>query len=223
MTNNLYFKNFVRNADESFEGDDDGKTLGLTEIVNELRNGKKVFLFYPYKKDMEIVKQSIELKSKKKCIAYNADVDDDIKKTLSDVNRSNYDYVLTNTCITCGVNFDLNRFDSCWLFVAGFIKPRDLIQVSARVRHLQSKTINVVYLGKKLVNPAVYENDTKLINNPVYDTIYNSFYIEDKAFEIFFQKAGYKMDKSILLIDTQLQKEIKKYLMKLIVLYYLKI
>ena len=94
-------------------------------------------------------------------------------------NWAEIDCVITNTCITCGVNFDLDGFDNCWLFIAGYVKPREAIQASARVRHLQSKTINVVFLGK-LVNPAVYIDDCKEVKNPVYNVIYNNNILEDK-------------------------------------------
>jgi hypothetical protein len=220
MTNNIYFKNILN--DENIKNDDnkdkneDYKMTAIAEIVNDLKQDKKVFIFYPYKKDMAEIAKTIEISSGKKCIYYHADRGDDIKKTLCNVNEtwSNFDCVITNTCITCGVNFDLNAYNSCWLFLAGFVKPRDAIQASARIRNLLSKTINVVFLGKKLINPSVYIDDRKDVNNSIYDTIYKNSLIEDKAprrktFEIFCQKSGYKMDRARIVFDKQLLKEIK--------------
>lgn len=219
MTNNIYFKN-VKNDEKSNnddEDDDDYKMKAITEIITELKKDKKIFMFYPYKKDMAELAKTIQVASGKKCIYYNADRGDNIKKTLCNVNEtwSEYDCVITNTCITCGVNFDLNGYDSCWLFLAGFIKPRDAIQASARIRYLDSKNINVVFLGKKLINPSVYIDDRTSVNNEVYNSIYKNSLIEDKAprrkaFETFCQKSGYKMDKSKLLVNKELVKEVKE-------------
>lgn len=224
MNNNIYFKN-VKNDEKAkdtkeYKNDDDDdedyKIKAITEIVSELKQNKKIFMFYPYKKDMAEIAETIELGSGKKCIYYNADRGDKIKQTLCNVNEtwSEYDCVITNTCITCGVNFDLNGYDACWLFLTGFIKPRDAIQASARIRYLDSKNINVVYLGKKLINPSVYIDDRTEVNNEVYNTIYKNSLIEDKAprrkaFEIFCQKSGYRMDKSKFLINKQLTNELK--------------
>lgn len=220
MTNNIYFKNVKNDEKGSKNNDDDDndyKMNAITEIITELKKDKKIFMFYPYKKDMAELAETIQVASGKKCIYYNADRGDKIKQTLCNVNEtwSEYDCVITNTCITCGVNFDLNGYDSCWLFLAGFIKPRDAIQASARIRYLDSKNINVVFLGKKLINPSVYIDDRTSINNEVYNTIYKNSLIEDKAprrkaFETFCHKSGYKMDKSKLLVNKELVKEVKE-------------
>lgn len=223
MHNTIYFKNDKndeKTKDKDYKNDDDDdddyKIKAITEIVSELKQNKKIFMFYPYKRDMAELASTIELGSGKKCIYYNADIGDKIKKTLCNVNEtwSEYDCVITNTCITCGVNFDLNGYDSCWLFLTGFIKPRDAIQASARIRYLDSKNINVVYLGKKLINPSVYIDDRTEVNNEVYNTIYKNSLIEDKAprrkvFEIFCQKSGYKMNKSNFLVNKELTNELK--------------
>lgn len=228
MTNNIYLKNNkndtteqkkLNNKEYSKDDDDDEdyKMKAITEIVSELKKDKKIFMFYPYKKDMADIAETIEKASGKKCIYYNADRGDNIKKTLCNVNEtwSEYDCVITNTCITCGVNFDLDGYDACWLFLTGFIKPRDAIQASARIRYLDSKKINVVFLGKKLINPSVYIDDRTEVNNDIYNIIYKNSLVEDKAprrkaFEIFCQKSGYKMDKSKLLINKELCKEVKE-------------
>lgn len=227
MNNNIYFKNDKKdkndknknnddNDNDNDDDDDDYKMKAITEVVSELKQNKKIFMFYPYKKDMAELAETIEVASGKKCIYYNADRGDKLKQTLCNVNEtwSKFDCVITNTCITCGVNFDLNGYDACWLFLTGFIKPRDAIQASARIRHLDSKTINVVFLGKKLINPSVYIDDRTEVNNEVYNIIYKNSLIEDKAprrkaFEVFCQKSGYKMDKSKFLINKQLINELK--------------
>jgi hypothetical protein len=152
----------------------------------------------------------------KRVIYYNADVDDTIKNTLNDVNThwAEYDCVITNQVITCGVNFDLEGFDEVWMFLMGFVKPREAIQVSARIRKLKEKRINVSFLGA-LKNQNCYIDDTKQVNNPIYSVVYNDALIEDKSprrktFEIFCTKAGYKMKKKDMRINKEICAEMDK-------------
>jgi hypothetical protein len=192
------------------------KQVSIDEICKSLENNKKVFIFYPYKKDMEQIAEVIKLRTNKKGLFYNADVDDAIKNTLNDVNThwNEVDFVITNTCITCGVNFDLEGFDHVWIFLANFVKPREAIQVSARIRKLKTNTINVAFLGN-LKNPNCYIDDTLQMNNKIYSIIYNDALVEDKAprrkaFEIFCNKAGYKMVKESIIINKDICNEMTK-------------
>lgn len=213
----IIFNNSVREGeDDNYDEIEDTKTTSINEICKTLKDGKKVFIFYPYKYDMEQITMVIEKRTNKKGICYNADVDDAIKKTLKSVNEvwSQHDFVITNTCITCGVNYDLHMFDQVWLFLASIVKPREAIQVSARIRYLKSNTIYVSFLGN-LKNPPVYKDDTNAINHRVYTNVYKNALIEDKSprrktFEIFCSKAGYKMTKANMIIDKEICNEMKK-------------
>jgi len=213
----IIFRNAVRDNTEDDWDEIEGKIeMSIDEICKQLESGEKVFVFYPYKKDMAEKVEAIKQRTGKQAIFYNADVDDAIKNTLNDVNThwSEMDCVVTNQCITCGVNFDLERFDHVWLFLASFVKPRESIQVSARIRKLKSNSINVVYLNK-MTNQDCYIDDTKKINNPVYSVVYRDALIEDKAprrkaFEIFCSKAGYKMVKKEMIINREICGEMNK-------------
>ena len=134
---------------------DDDKAM-LHDIIEKIRNGQKLFIFYPYKKQsnnfmsMESMNNVIEMSTGKKGIFYNADVDDTIKSGLKDVNTSweGKDYVITNNIITCGVNYENLDFDYTYIFIASHNTPRDIIQVSYRTRHLNSGIIkNAVNIG----------------------------------------------------------------------------
>ena len=61
-----------------------------------------------------------------------------------------HDFVITNNKITVGVNYDNEeeayKFDEVFLSVAGFNKPRDIVQVSRRCRFLNSNNIKVVFI-----------------------------------------------------------------------------
>lgn len=227
LNKTLIFKNSVRddNTDEfveNYKDIDASKSMAINEIIQTIEAGKRPFIFYPFKKDMAeidtIIRDRCRLNRKPRSIFYNADVDDDIKQTLKSVNCTwnELDYVITNSCITCGVNFDLEGFDTVWIFLAGFVKPRDAIQVTARIRHLRSETINVCFLGV-LRNNTVYQNDCIDMNDAVYTKLYKNYLIEDmaprrKAFEIFCGKAGYRMKKENWVINMEICKEMTNLL-----------
>lgn len=227
LSRTLIFKNAIKDEEKSddFAEDnqeiDNNKNMMIDEICSIIASGKKVFIFYPYKKDMEemyvIIKERVlkKIGTTPKGIFYNSDIDDSTKQTLKCVNETwiGLDFVITNSCITCGVNFDLKGFDSVWLFLSYFVKPREAIQVSARIRHIESNIINVCFLGR-LTNTTTYINDTKDVNNPIYTNIYNNFLIEDmsprrKTFEIFCGKAGYQMKKETKVINREISREIQ--------------
>ena len=213
----IIFHNSVSDCKEDdWDEIEDTKKVSIDKICNQLLDGKKVFVFYPLKKDMAQVVEVIKQMTGKNVIYYNADVDDTIKNTLNDVNThwAQYDCVITNQVITCGVNFDLEGFDEVWMFLMGFVKPREAIQVSARIRKLKEKRINVSFLGA-LKNQNCYIDDTKQVNNPIYSVVYNDALIEDKSprrktFEIFCTKAGYKMKKKDMRINKEICAEMDK-------------
>jgi len=218
--NTVLFKTYKTSKDDpSCEGLLDSevkKYTAVDEICDLLIAGKKSFVYYPIKKDMHEMAGAIIAKTGKRVIYYNADVDDEIKNGLNNVNEiwQNYDCVITNSVITCGVNYDLLGFDNCWLFFNQYAKPREMIQVSARIRHLESKTINAVYMGK-MVNSQVYVDDRLQMQCPIYDGIYNLSINEDKSpkrksFEYFCTKAGYKMLKTSAEINGEICQEVSK-------------
>jgi hypothetical protein len=196
----------------------------LQDIIEKLRNGCKLFIFYPYKKSyndiysMEQIHGLIKVATNKEGIFYNADVDDNIKKGLKDVNLSWQDknYVITNNIITCGVNYENLDFDYKYIFVASHNTPRDIIQVSYRARHLNSGIIKICYLGKMNQNNT-WLNDCEKINCPIYNKTYKDILIEKKAplkrsFQLFCVKAHYKQTTDNYKINETIERELKKIL-----------
>ena len=102
------------------------------DIIDAINANKKPFIFYPYVNknfkfpNMKDLLTVIEKATNKKGVAYNAQTDDDILKELKDVNSSwnKKDFVITNSKITVGVNYELSDFDLVFLSIAGFISPR---------------------------------------------------------------------------------------------------
>jgi len=198
----------------------------LHDAITKIKNGSKVFIFYPYKKDyngiysMERLYRTINQETGAAGIFYNADVDDKIKAGLKDVNTSwgNKQFVVTNNIITCGVNYESLDFDYKYLFIASHNTPRDIIQVSYRARYLSTGIINVCYMGKmNQVN--TWLDDCIKINCHIYTALYNHILIEKKApikrsFQLFCVKAHYKQITDTQKINEQIQKTITDLLLE---------
>jgi len=203
-------------------------TSMIYNIITKLKEGKKIFIFYPYKisnsnvHSMAEIHKMITDETGKNGNFYNADIDDTKKTSLKDVNKNwrDLDFVITNNIITCGVNYDIPEdFDEAFIFMASFNSPRDIIQVSYRVRDLTSNTINICFMDKKMSPPTTHENDTKKINCPIYTNLYDNILIEKyapikKAVYQFCNKAKYiqKTDEDI--INTELDKYVNDLLSK---------
>jgi len=201
----------------------------ISSIITDLKNGLKLFIFYPYKNQSKMYENVISMKglydmlvasTSKEGIFYNADIDEKIKVGLKNVNNAwaNKSFIITNSIITCGVNYETEDFDKEYLFVSSFSIPRDVIQVSYRPRFLSSGIINVCYVGK-MQQTNTWETDTHLITCPIYKQLIHSVLIEKKSplkktFQLFCVKAHYKQVTDKEKINKQLQTEITEMLQK---------
>ena len=222
-TKTLIFRNSTKESkDDAKIESEDTISNALREITNFVKTGKRVFIFYPYKNaapghfSMEQIMNLIKTSCDCRVVMYNSDVDDTIKDGLKNVNEtwSNYDVVICNSVITCGVNFDLEGFDEVVMFLASFITPRQSIQVSARIRKLKNDKISVYYIGAQS-NTNCYVDDRKSIKCPVYSQLYKDSLIEDKSprrktFELFARKAPYKLVVNKMIINRQITHDIRE-------------
>ncbi len=223
-TKTLIFRNSTKESKDDAKIDsEDTISNALHEICDFVKSGKRVFIFYPFKKgvenrhfSMEEIKNLIKGQCDCRVVMYNSDVDDSIKDGLKNVNEtwSNYDVVICNSVITCGVNFDLDGFDEVIMFLTSFITPRQSIQVSARIRKLKNNKISVYYIGAQC-NTNCYIDDRKVIKCPVYSQLYKDSLIEDqsprrKTFELFARKTPYKLIMNKLVIMKQITHDIKQ-------------
>ena len=195
----------------------------LQDIITDLKANKKPFIFFPFKTSyaglptMDELVNIIQTKSNKKGVFYNAEQDDQILEGLQDVNKSwsNVDFVLTNSKITVGINYELKDFDNVFISVAGFSSSRDLIQVSYRCRNLKTNLIKVCYIDKEN-NVDTSVNDNHLVNNcPIYKNLVSNLLLEKQAplqssFTHFCKLAGYTFSSDPILIDKELNKYFKK-------------
>lgn len=195
----------------------------IQNIIEDLKNGLKLFIFYPYKNQSKMYENVISMdnlykmlteKTGTEGIFYNADIDDKIKVGLKNVNTAWGDkkFIITNSIITCGVNYEKEDFDKEYLFISSFSIPRDIIQVSYRPRFLSSGIINVSYVGKmNQIN--TWETDTHIMNCSIYEKMTRDILIEKKTplrktFQLFCNKAHYSQVTDKNKINEQLQKEI---------------
>ena len=199
--------------------------LMVNKILDALQNNKKCFIFYPLKAGMSEFPSMagfdklLSSKSGKKGVFYNADIDDLTKKTLRDVNSfwKPLNYVITNTIITCGVNYDVpSDFDESFIFVGSYNSPRDIAQVSYRVRDLRTQIIYVSFLGN-MNQTNSFKIDTSQMNCPLYKSLLDDILTEKysplkKTLTLFFNKAHYKQSTSSEVLSNTISKYIDELL-----------
>lgn len=195
----------------------------FARMRKDLTNGEKLFIFYPYKNASGKSNKFVSMETLHGYLSegghtgifYNADCDDKVKVGLKDVNVSwsEANFVITNSMITCGVNYDNEhlKFDKEYLFIASFNSPRDMVQVSYRPRHLSSNQINVCYMGN-MGQVNTFEDDCADINCPIYTAVIKGVLIEKmspikKTFQLFCNKANYRNNIDTSQMTKQLQTE----------------
>eukprot|EP01041_Mallomonas_annulata_P004549 gene4549-9024_t len=197
----------------------------IDRIIKALITGKKIFIFYPYKNSSRSHQSIISmpdfcdmLKSKtgKQGLFYNADQDEAIKLGLKNVNDAwnKQDFIITNSMITCGVNYDLLGFDEEFLFCSHFTIPRDFIQVSYRIRHLRDNKVNICYIAS-MRQTNCWETDVHLIGCPIYNSMTEDILIEKKTpikktIQLFCKKANYVQTTDKKVISDELTKQIQE-------------
>lgn len=164
----------------------------IQDITKDLCNGKKLFVFYPFvnrcgDSKNPAMTEMVDLISTKyqqttgkelQFKIYVGATDDKDKKQLSDVNTvwDDQDLIICNQAITVGVNYDRQQFDSCYIAYASFNKPRDLVQVSMRVRTLNDNTVKIYRMKSKpfakkdfKVGTIIDKNHKSLVNDIVLE------------------------------------------------------
>jgi hypothetical protein len=194
----------------------------IQDAINQLKLGKKLFIFYPFCKGNKTNMGSddfvrvLEKYSGKKGIGHNGDSGDDVKNKLKDVNNtwSKYDFVVSNNVITVGVNFDQEYFDQCYLFPATFNEMRDIVQFSYRPRALKDKIVKFC-----LMHSYSFDNTSKLdkycqVVSPEYENLRKNVLTEctapkDKILNEFLIMAGYKICPDLVEISKRELKTIE--------------
>lgn len=194
----------------------------ISHIADSLKNGKKCFVFYPYKVStdtrigIETVRDTILAYaglSTEESLCYFAESDDSVINGLSTVNEqwSKVKLVITNSKITVGVNYNQSDYDLCYIAKASFNSPREITQVSARIRQLRDNQIYITYLPG--LTPKQYE--TPYSSCPIFNKLKENYAIEfytknsREICKVFFGLAGYRIDISQL--KTSINRENFEY------------
>ena len=194
------------------------------KIVEVLKEGKKAYVFFPFKTDKNVWEMSMEDLVNRLCACsnldpkinaryYHADVNQKEKKTdLENTTKvwgsPEVRLVMTNSCITVGVNCD-EAYDVCFASWAIFLDPRDMAQSLMRVREWNT---NLIYYLKFDSVPERIARDAKqdyylpafvrpkLEGEPtkgwmfLRDTIENEHYSFSSAMvRHYFKKCGYEL------------------------------
>jgi hypothetical protein len=196
----------------------------IQNIINELNDDKKVFIFYPYKTgnthnvSLMSIKNLLEKQTGKKGIAYTSEIDDDILKGLKDVNTtwSQSDFIITNSKITVGINYELTDFNSVYISLAGFTSIRDAIQVSYRCRTLQSNTINICFLDKCNTFKGCERDTSEVKLCPIYNKLIEDIEIEKRVplmdgFLFLCSLAHYKVNEQNKIIEPVIDNFLEKF------------
>jgi len=150
---------------------------------------------------MATIKNTIEEATNKKGVSYNADCDDKNIRDLDDLANAwgNIDFVITNSKITVGINYEEKDFNCVFLAMAGFSSPRDVIQASCRCRHIISNDIYFLFIDSINTITTFDPNDKLMHKTPIYDALTSNIIIERLAplkgtFYNFCKMAGYKLE-----------------------------
>ena len=198
----------------------------INSIIDDLKAGKKLFIFYAYKTNcgncpsMEALHALLEKETGTSGKFINADKDDKELKELEDVNKhwKDVDFVITNNKITVGLNYDNEEyaFDKEYMFAANYNIARDKIQWLARARHVKERKIDFCYIGS-MRETTTWKIDTHVINCPIYTSLIDSVIVELKSpvretFQLFCTHANYKMISDDSLLEDTVNKEIDSIL-----------
>jgi hypothetical protein len=158
----------------------------VNKMINDVDQGKKIFVFYPFLNDSNHHDgiKSLECELLKKCttkpniITYMSVASDKVKKTTYDVNNTwkDADIILTTSSITVGVNYEGDDFDKIYLLTSGMCNlARDLTQVSLRIRNPRQSEIETYFFDKSsryiYEYNDLYKSKTDLIYNSLIDSI----------------------------------------------------
>ncbi len=186
----IYTSDYKKQSRKLIEYDSANKLID--NIIDDLNNNKKLFVFYPFLKNGadHIGLKDLEIYIKDKCqrkiktISYCSISSDQTKNTLYNVDEewSKADLILTNTSITVGVNYERHDFDKVVLFTSGYCNlARDIIQVSLRIRCPKSSTIEMYFYNKKVDEIYEYNDFYTSKYDPLYNKLIDDIVIEKKA------------------------------------------
>lgn len=204
----------TKNRDE-FKIDTERRFFNL--ILNDLKNGLKCFVFINYKtgrkehtNDSSIcirgvipltqyICDKLKFEDDKDIIGYYAE-NFEAKQKLKYVNDTwkNVKCIITNTTNCVGINYELLDFDKVYIYYDDSVNPRDVIQVSKRVRHLKNNQM-ILYAepsSKMLITPNILvESD-----DPIFKQLKKDVLLERECYSL--DSLYYLCERNSISIDT---------------------
>ena len=121
-----------------------------------------------------------------------------MKASLTNVNDewSKCKFVITNTTITVGVNYDvMNHFDEVYVYYSGINKPREVVQCMGRIRDVIP--VSIVYVRAWKLSP--YQEPSVAKENVLYRNLLTGYRYEyysrgKKVFKDFARLGGYTFE-----------------------------
>ena len=161
----------------------------IDKISKDLDNKKKLYIFHAYKSSsnnhysIEQLKSVIleKCQTKPKILVYHGDMNDNLKKSLYNVNDewNKYDCILTTSSITVGVNYEGFDYDKIYLMVSGGVNNvRDIIQTSMRIRKTKDDKIEVFFFDRMKKEIFKYPEFYNTCNDEIYKKL-----IDDISYE----------------------------------------
>ena len=153
----------------------------INQIAEKIKAGENVFVFYPYKnenkKNISMLQLCAVVAEKAgisldDIIYYNSGQSDQVKNTTSEVTKvwKTKRCVITNSCITVGVNFEGSHFHSVCAYYAKWLSQRDFFQSLYRCRKIKTNNIYLFQEGKR--GKSSSPNNTPWIHSDYQNPIY---------------------------------------------------
>ena len=168
--------------------------LWFKQIFESIKNGKKIFVFLPYKNTNPNSTRhkwtGIKQLVKNICATFNLTEDEDVIGYYAEQKQQKADLVyinekwkkakviIGNTCISVGVNYSGNDFDMIFAYFSNWLNTRDFVQVLYRIRNPKSKIMTVYYeKGYRKYN----EEKSAYIDCPAFRKLQYCIFTEEKA------------------------------------------
>ena len=201
----------------------------INKIASEIKQGKKLYIYYAFKTskntrdgildldyrikrriqeldeeealtDSEKLKiMKVDTKEYKNSLVYFAESKE--KNDLGNVNEkwATADFIITNTSITVGVNYEGVDYDKIYLLCSGSTgSPRDIIQTSMRIRKTKEDIIELFFfdvINKDFLKYPKYYNSEDETYRKLISDVYAEYHADFvDSFRKFCDLTGYNYD-----------------------------
>ncbi len=191
-------------------------------ILQDLKKGLKCFVFMPYKTGRKehcvaakecirgvlpltkFICDKLGFEDNKDIVGYYAE-NYEAKKRLKHVNTiwNNLKCVITNTTTAVGINYELLDFDKIYIYHSDFVNPRDVIQVSKRLRYVKDTKMTMYSEPPK---KALFEENILVQNDcPVFTQLKKDVLLERECYSL--DSLYYLFERNSIELTTEIVSE----------------